>query len=339
MNTVVVYPYIVPDAGWLKLAALCWDKVYRLTSRKAPADPEGVEEFNHKLGGFLESLYPENYRVTHDFKSWLMHGGTKLSTSATAGHPSNYFAMFDDKLPTEGIADYLVKHNLLRARGAQPKGSAKRIATRASSKGNILVREDIALHYLSMAAASVAADKNADLFAESQEFTLSPIFYTARVLQANVAARTLEAYVPHELSKLPLAQIADIRSHMGEARLKYQSDIQSVCQEFTKVASAGELKNLERRITDVAKQRIESTRKAYALVKLNVVTQAIGLSCAPLGVLTWVGSALGIGILAPASILAGLALGGAKLLIDREKGKLEKEKGGWSYALAVEAKL
>lgn len=339
MNAVIVYPYIVPDADWLKLAALCWDKVYRLTSRKAPADPEGVQELNRALGGFLEPLYPEDYRVTSDFKSWLMHGGAKLSPSATAQHPPNYFAMFDDKLPTEGITDYLVKRNLVRARGAQPEGSAEKISTPASPKGNILVREDIALHYLSMAAAKVAADKNADLFAERQEFTLSPIFYTARVLQANVAAKTLEAYVPHDLSTLSLGRIADIRSHMGEARLKYQSDIQSLCQEFAKVASAGELKNLERRITDVAKQRIESTRKAYELVKLNVVTQVIGLSYVPLGVLTWMGSALGIGIFAPASILAGLVLGGAKILIEREKGKLDMEKGGWSYALEVGGKL
>jgi hypothetical protein len=68
MNTVVVYPYIVPDGNWLRLAALCWDKVYRLTSRKAPSDPEELQELNSGLGGLVESVYPEDFRVTSEFK-------------------------------------------------------------------------------------------------------------------------------------------------------------------------------------------------------------------------------------------------------------------------------
>ena len=198
------------------------------------------------------------------------------------------------------------------------------------------MREDVALHYFSMAAALVAEKKNADLFAEHQEFTLSPLFYTSRALQANVTMNALEAHVPENLATLPISQIGEIRARLAEGRLKYQSEIQSLTQQFAKVASERELKSLESKITHLAQERIESTRKSYRLVNLNVLAQTIGLSCAPLGVLTGVGCALGIGVFAPASILAGLALGGAKLLIDREKGKLEREKAGWSYALELE---
>lgn len=335
MNRVVVYPYIVPDANWLRLAALYWDRVYRLTSRKAPADPEDFQQLNGGLGGFLESVYPEDFRVTYEFKNWLMKDKPHLSSSAIAGHPSNYFEMFDDKLPTKGITDFLIRQKLIQKPGVRTKSTARKRARAGDVKGTILVREDVALHYFSMAAARIAEKKNADLFAESQEFTLSPLFYSARVLQGNVTLKTLEAYVPQRLGTLPISQVAEIRGRLGEARLKYQNEIQSLTQQFAKVGSKGELKSLEQKITNIAKERIESTRKSYKLVKLNVIAQTIGLSCAPLGLVTWVGSALGIGVFVPASILAGLALGGAKILIDREKGKLEKEKAGWSYALEL----
>jgi hypothetical protein len=336
MNTVVVYPYIVPDTNWLRLAGLCWDKVYRLTSRKAPSDPEQLQELNSGLGSLLESVYPEDFRVTTEFKTWLMQEKPHLSSSATTGHPSNYFAMFDDKLPTKEITDFLIRHKLTQKLGARSKSGAGKTAGGAPGKGNILVRQDVALHYFSMAAAQIAEKKNADLFGEHQEFTLSSLFYSTRALQGNVTLKTLEAYVPQDLGKLPIPQVAELRGRLGEARLKYQSEIQSLTQQFAKVGSEGELKNLEEKITSIAKERIEATRKSYHLVNLNVAAQVIGLSFAPLGLLTWVGSALGIGVFAPASILAGVALGGAKLLIEREKGKLEKDKVGWSYALELE---
>jgi hypothetical protein len=244
--------------------------------------------------------------------------------------------MFDDKLPTKEITDFLIRRKLIQKPGARTKSGAGKTASAAPGKGNVLVREDVALHYFSMAAARIAEKKNADLFGEHQEFTLSPLFYSTRTLQGKVTLKTLEAYVPKDLGKLPIPQVAELRARLGEGRLKYQSEIQLLTQQFAKVGSEGELRNLEQKITDIAKERIEATRKSYDLVNLSVATQVLGLSFAPLGLLTWVGSALGIGMFAPASILAGVALGGAKLLIEREKGKSEKEKVGWSYALELE---
>jgi hypothetical protein len=59
------------------------------------------------------------------------------------------------------------------------------------------------------------------------------------------------------------------------------------------------------------------------------------MSVAPPAVAASIASALGIGILAPAGVVAALALVGAARLLEVEKAKAEKAKSAWSYVLDV----
>jgi len=48
MNTVVYYPHRSPSLKWMKLAALCWDKVYRFASNSFE-DPDEVKTLDSAL--------------------------------------------------------------------------------------------------------------------------------------------------------------------------------------------------------------------------------------------------------------------------------------------------
>jgi len=76
MNTVIYYPFINPRPEWLKLAALCWDKVYRLTpSGEQPSDPDVIKELDEALGGILETVPVRDVvdldSVLDQFVPWL----------------------------------------------------------------------------------------------------------------------------------------------------------------------------------------------------------------------------------------------------------------------------
>ncbi len=337
MNCVVVYPYIVPDTRWLKLAALCWDTVYRLTSREAPPDPQEIQDLNGALGRFLEALYPEDFSaVGTDFKKWLVYGKGKHAPPAISRHPDDYFAMFTDKLPVnKSIMRFLVNNDLIRPRRRGSPASVLRRGLGALGLGDTLVREDIALHYLSLVASKMAEKRKADLFAETSEFT-DAVFYTSRVARSDVATAILTAHLPEDLPALALERIAELRSELATGRLKFQKDVQSLVDEYSAVASEGELEKVRGTIIAIAKERIEQTRRAYRLTKLSTVVKTIGVSLAPPALLTTVASALGIGLFTPASIGAALALFGAQTLSELKKAKLEKEKAAWSYVLNVE---
>ena len=71
MNTVVYYPYVHPPAEWLRVAALCWDKVYELTGPRIPEDPvlaDGAREselkaqvFESQTNETLFAMHPEKF--------------------------------------------------------------------------------------------------------------------------------------------------------------------------------------------------------------------------------------------------------------------------------------
>jgi hypothetical protein len=60
LNTVVYYPHIFPSPDWLKLAPICWNKVYTLVpanwSYDPVDDPEEVLKLDQELGGILLPL-------------------------------------------------------------------------------------------------------------------------------------------------------------------------------------------------------------------------------------------------------------------------------------------
>jgi hypothetical protein len=75
MNTVIYYPYISPRPEWLKLAALSWNKVYRLVpSYGSPDDSDVVRELDEALGGILEPVYvaqEADQEVQEQFWRWV----------------------------------------------------------------------------------------------------------------------------------------------------------------------------------------------------------------------------------------------------------------------------
>ena len=81
MNTVVYYPHQTPSPKWLKLASLCWDKVYRLTPDNFK-DPTEVQELDNALGGMLASInIPDlaaDAQVQESFKAWAIGKANEL---------------------------------------------------------------------------------------------------------------------------------------------------------------------------------------------------------------------------------------------------------------------
>ncbi|GHO97418.1 hypothetical protein KSF_112910 [Reticulibacter mediterranei] len=85
MNTVVYYPHIYPTTEWLKIAALCWDKVYRLRPHGWRHDPQTIQNLNNALGGLLVDIDLEkaaDLEVQRQFEQWIDARGEKLKTGA-----------------------------------------------------------------------------------------------------------------------------------------------------------------------------------------------------------------------------------------------------------------
>jgi hypothetical protein len=130
-------------------------------------------------------------------------------------------------------------------------------------------------------------------------------------------------------------RIAEIRSGLATQRLKYDKAIQSLCDEFAKVVSEGELGKLKDRIIEIAKEKVEETTSVYKRAKLEMMIQGFAISLTPPAIASSIASILGIGIFAPAGIAAALSIFAAKSLIDWDKARSERSKSPWSYVLDV----
>jgi hypothetical protein len=77
MNTVVYYPYLWPTPEWIRVAALCWEKVYLVGRRTGygVAFPEVIDSLNSQLGGMLDTSLSMNDLFDEDlmvrFKAWV----------------------------------------------------------------------------------------------------------------------------------------------------------------------------------------------------------------------------------------------------------------------------
>jgi hypothetical protein len=109
MNTVVYYPHIYPTDEWLKLAALCWDKVYRLVPSHW-YDPPIIEELDTALGGILVNVgikQVADLEVQKQFEEWIDARIDKLKTgelhieSQGLSHLIEASPTFLNVLPTE----------------------------------------------------------------------------------------------------------------------------------------------------------------------------------------------------------------------------------------------
>ena len=124
------YPYIEPDISWLKTAALCWERVHRVTSRNAPPDSPGIIELNAALNGFLLPVYPDdilNETIVERLRSWLASRAEQNTSNSIAnydlGVPSKQvttgksrvgaFSLFSEKLPYP-VGDLLREFNAVQ---------------------------------------------------------------------------------------------------------------------------------------------------------------------------------------------------------------------------------
>ena len=72
MNTVIYYPHFYPTDHWLKLASLCWDKVYTLRPPDAPIAPASIVNLDKTVGGVLASVFVYPSRKLFDqFDNWI----------------------------------------------------------------------------------------------------------------------------------------------------------------------------------------------------------------------------------------------------------------------------
>ncbi len=190
---------------------------------------------------------------------------------------------------------------------------------------------DVALHYLSLCALQVAKDEKRDLVADAGKFT-DAVFHDYSI-SGEVATTVLQAYLPEGFFSLEPQQIAEFRSLFSAKRLKYQTTVQEIVDKYSAAASVGQLEAVKKDITEIARAEVEETRRAYQRAKQEMVIKTLRMSLTPPAIATFIGSALGIGIFAPAGIVAALSLFGTSLLLDFDKAEKDRAKSPWSYVL------
>jgi hypothetical protein len=196
----------------------------------------------------------------------------------------------------------------------------------------VLVDRDVAVHYLSLIARRRAEELNADLFAEDFTAAESAIEAIPAVV-GHVGTSLMRAYLPKDIGNLPANKIAEFRARTETDRIKFQKAIQSLVNDYSSVSSAEGLERLKRMAVELAREKVEGTRKAYSSIRIETTLKALGTSLAPPALVSWLSSVLHLGLFAPAAIAATLALFGAQMLSDREKMRSDADKDSWSYVL------
>ncbi len=395
MNTVVYYPHIYPAPNWLKLAALCWDKIYRMLPSDFHGDPDAIRKLDDTFGGILESIYvtdiADDKNIQNQFIKWVEERHTRLKNQGLSTPKTDFLALFPVSKLSNPIFEFLHKSGLAREEirtyevevpvgetndlfsisnsaltkykpeilnvinivkpesdrkkihGKLKGGKAEKILQQKLVKvkkqsSDFYLPREIGLHYLSICAAKIAADGNRDLTTDGEEFT-DVVFHNVRAVRGEVATSVLQAYLPENLSNLEPQRVAEVRSELATQRLKYQKAIQLIVEEYASIASEGELGKLKEKIQDLAKERIEGTKKACRRGKLELVTKAFSVTLTPPAVATWAASALGVGMFAPAGIAAALSLFAAGRLLEWDRAKEERAKSPWSYIIDTKKML
>lgn len=125
MNTVVYYPHFTPPSSWLKMAALCWERVYRLLPEDAPSDPPDVAELDAELGGVLSAVpweqVADRQQVKESFKDWVADRAEEFDRGhRTPTHPEEHALMrvglYESKFPGGELVEFLVERGLATLR-------------------------------------------------------------------------------------------------------------------------------------------------------------------------------------------------------------------------------
>ena len=339
MNTVVYYPYINPCPEWLRVAALCWDKVFVLGARDLPDEPE-IAKLDAALGGVIDRRFYvsdiADDAVVGQFQAWVQAHEPELKAHTFESQTdATMFALHAGKFasgPGKEAFLFLMNRGLAEIGSVDSRGAFTPVRMEVEVSESIFMPANIALHYLSLCASKAAATANSDLVADGETY-METVMYDYRALRGDVSTTVLHAHLPERFESLDPHQIADFRQEFSAQRLKFSREIQAVCREFGEVASEGQLQSFKNRIVEIANERIEEVRGAYRRGRLETITKMLGISVAPPAIVASLGSVLGIGIFAPAAIVAGLSLAAAAAASTAEKTTTDRSKSPWSYAL------
>jgi hypothetical protein len=171
----------------------------------------------------------------------------------------------------------------------------------------VYLPREIAWYYLSLCASNIARDCRSDLSADGDRFADAAI-RNEQGIGADVATAILEAYLPSDPSTLDPRRIREFRETFGTKRLKFQVAVQELVKKCSEVSSETEMDRIARSATELAKEQVEAAKQTYRRAQIDMVVKTIGVSLTPPAVLTYLASALGIGLFPPAGIAAALGL-------------------------------
>lgn len=310
MNTVIYYPEL-PSPEWLKLASLCWDRVFLLPYR-----------IDHELNIYTMPKPPDVVhlcRTESVRKTWSVLGNlVEVMEVPTKGRMQSVPAPLEEQLKD------ITKHWMTLK--FESMGLEQRELTDESVRTITLLTNQMA--------ADTAITLRRDL-ATDIDFFAKALVESDSSFGSDVATRVLQAYFPANLSNLDPERIRDCRNQLSEKRLAYQQAIQSLCDDYAKVASEGELGRLRSRAVDLAKERIQHTQAAYRNAKIELVVGSFGLSLAPPALASVLASALSTGIWLPGAVASAVSLFASKALLGRAKSKREYDASPWSYVLDI----
>jgi|GEM_PF-2432852 len=128
MNGVLAYPHFFPPHDWLKLAMLCWDKIYTL--REVDADrPDYIKQFEDKIPDMLDRIevaeFSADQTVKEQFEQWVAaNGRNQASSMIPFASAQSQWVMIDGLF---GINDWawfkevLMKNGLLLERNEESR--------------------------------------------------------------------------------------------------------------------------------------------------------------------------------------------------------------------------
>ena len=145
----------------------------------------------------------------------------------------------------------------------------------------------------------------------------------------------LEAYLPASLENMEPARLADVRLRLADQRHDYEVETQELVSKYAGVRSAGEAAGLEAELIRRAKARVDETKNAYRASKIEIASQALGISFAPPAFASLIASALGVGLLAPAGVAAAVGVAVTKMYYEHRSARAQRDPG-WSYVLELQ---
>lgn len=196
----------------------------------------------------------------------------------------------------------------------------------------LYVDQQMISHYWAICASHYATEQGIDLIADGSNYTRS-IFNKAKALESEIALDTIEAYVPKNIEEIDTGKIVDFRNEHEIARVKFQKAIHDLTRDFSQTFSEKEFAYNKKILLEMAKERVEETTKTYRRAKIEICLKAFEFGFAPPAILTFIASALGIGIFAPAAIAASVGLFGVKVFLEHNKVKQTVKDSPWSYVL------